>query len=607
MASFFVYVALALCTSLFCIGVAQAHSESPHESTSNFALAQDPVWMSLLHYSHGRTHITDPNFILSHNNFSLSAELQATINAFYSDNAQEVLCRFPARYFWLKQHVTLPSLSYELCVDLKEFETRAPADKVSVVYVSENVAQPSSMMGHLFLKVSGVNIESQSVEHAISFYTDAKTINVPKLIYESTIKGKKGFFTLTPYSEKVNSYVHDEQRNLWELELQLTDEQRRLVQLHLYELKQTEFKYFFQSYNCATVINFIVSLAMPELREGEGVWVTPLDIAKKINQSQKVISTQVQTSSPWRLRMLQTQLPNSLTQKIGASVDRGAEQLPTTDSERQAFLSLEFARSYNDYRFEKKLIDVTEWNITNKNIAKANNLEGQFAFDLSEYKNPLKTQPDSQFWIGVVNQTDNWYLRTGIMPASHSLEDDNRQYFGETGLHLASLSVLTNLETGKAKLESFELYSAESIVPYNKFTGGMSGRFAIGIAPVYNQSMTLNQQAYIKGSLGFSYSLSEDLDVYTLLGCGLGFANGRAYMLATPEVGVVVREVFDMKTMLSVSQAYNNLAERNRLNEFSFTQAKYLPHDYALFFHLKRSSSETQIANHYDVTLKKYF
>jgi hypothetical protein len=588
--------------------VAQAQdAQSSRYSAYQLELARNPTWMSLLHFDQNRTNIPDPNFQLSSPRFSLSAELEATINAFYGPNGEAVLCRFPARYFWLKQHIQLPSLSYGLCEGLLEFERKAPVEKISIVYVSENIAQPFSMMGHLFLKISGLNAQAESVSHAISFYTDAKTFNVPKLIYESTVKGKKGFFTLSPYAEKVNSYVHEEQRNLWELDLDLSDNQRRLIQLHLYELKQTKLTYFFQRYNCATVIDFIVSLAVPEVRDSKNLWATPLDVAKKINNSNRVNSTQVQTSNRWRLRMLQTQLQDQLVQNIKLYVENEHGTFPLAESEEQRFLSVEMAHTYNDYRLEKKYISFSEWNEVNTKFDQTESLHSQHKIDLSEYKNPLNSPPDSQLLIGVANQGNNWYLRTGILPASHSVEDDNRQYFGETGLHLAALNVLTNIDTGKTKLESFELYAAQSIIPYDEFSGGISGKFSIGVKPVYDKRLMSQQQASISGALGYTMSLSADFDVYALAGFGVGATHKGAYLFAAPEVGLVLREVFDMKSIATVVQYYNHLGESFVLNEIKFTQAKYFNKEYAIFLNIKKTLGEKQAVSNYDVTFKKYF
>jgi hypothetical protein len=78
-------------------------------------LAEDPVWLNLLHY-HGVVEsgtILSSEFYLSPNGkLDPAAELTATISAYFNPlegNAdQHPRCRFPARYFWLFQRVGLP-------------------------------------------------------------------------------------------------------------------------------------------------------------------------------------------------------------------------------------------------------------------------------------------------------------------------------------------------------------------------------------------------------------------------------------------------------------------------------------------------------------------
>lgn len=607
-ASLFIIVKCILYLSIiYTNSAASQNQQSAINTAHHLELEKSLTWMSLLHFSQHKPHIIEPQFLLTSSHFSLSSELHATITAFHSQDKEKYLCRFPARYFWLKQFVTLPELSFDLCKDLIVFEQKAPADKISVIYVSENIAQPSSMMGHLFLKISGLNNQADHVEHAISFYTDAKTFNIPKLMYDSMVKGKQGFFALSPYAEKIYTHTHNEQRNLWEFELALTDQQRRLIQLHLYELKQTEFTYFFQNYNCATVVSFIVSLAIPELREPEGIWVTPLDIAKKIHNTKSIHTKTVSPSERWNLRMLQAQLPSHVTHAIKTSIESGNIALPQAASETEQFLSINMARSFNNYRFQKNIVDAPEWKLLAEKIDVLEPPNTQHLIDLSEYKNPLNTPPDSQVWLGLAHQKENWYVRTGIFPASHSLEDDNRQYFGETSLHLAAFSLLTHLESGNTRLEKFELYAVESIIPYDKFTGGVSGKFSIGLEPVYNQQLSSQQQTFIKGALGYTYELTPDIDFYGLAGVGIGHAGSKNYLYASPEIGLVVREMFDMKSIFSFVQHYGQLDRSNPQNEFNFTQAIYLNKTHAIFFHAKKIVTKEEKLNTYDITFKHYF
>lgn len=142
-------------------------------------LDRSSKWSALLHVSEGAPRIKDRQFILSLDHFSPREELLQTIAYLYGPQSAEAVCRFPARYAWLQAEAGLPLLPLDHCTELQELMTRAPADTLSLVFASENLSQPSSMMGHLFLKTSGHTADGRKVEHAISFFTDAGTINLP--------------------------------------------------------------------------------------------------------------------------------------------------------------------------------------------------------------------------------------------------------------------------------------------------------------------------------------------------------------------------------------------------------------------------------------------
>ena len=156
-------------------------------------LHNSPVWKSLLHVSNSKLNIEDPDFILSKDNFSLRNELEQTIYSFFEDidkGDSHGICKFPARFFWIKSVLNLgdDTFPHVQCAEFDEYLKKAPADDISLVFVSENVSNPSSMMGHIFLKLSGYNHKSKYVEHAVSFFTVIDTFNIPYLILKSTIK-----------------------------------------------------------------------------------------------------------------------------------------------------------------------------------------------------------------------------------------------------------------------------------------------------------------------------------------------------------------------------------------------------------------------------------
>jgi len=272
-------------------------------------LHNSPVWKALLHVSNGKLNIDDPNFILSKDNFSLRNELEQTIYSFFenTDKADSHgICKFPARFIWIKSELNLDDkvFPHVQCEAFSEYLSKAPADDISLVFVSENVSNPSSMMGHVFLKLSGHNHKSNYVEHAVSFFTVIDTFNIPYLILKSTIIGMRGVFSLLPYSEHIDRYLIEEKRNVWEYRLSLSESSKRIMYYHIWELKDLHMKYFFTGYNCATVIHNVLSLGVEDFSQRTRLWITPKDVTKDAYLNKMISNAKLIPSDEWYIRML---------------------------------------------------------------------------------------------------------------------------------------------------------------------------------------------------------------------------------------------------------------------------------------------------------------
>jgi len=195
--------------------------------TNFLKLYQKNEWKALLHYDNGLK-INDKKYILS-KKFSLKNELDATIKSFYDkeekykDINNHPQCRFPARFLFITHELNITTNEFPKieCRDFQTYKDKAPSDNISLIYVSEKVNNPSSMMGHTFLKYSGKNDKGREVEHAITFYTIIDTPNPLVLIYQNLIPGMKGMFALQPYQSIIKQYTQIENRNVWEYRLKL--------------------------------------------------------------------------------------------------------------------------------------------------------------------------------------------------------------------------------------------------------------------------------------------------------------------------------------------------------------------------------------------------
>lgn len=569
-AAFFMHATLALA----------APTPLPDNATLA-TLAANPVWQALLHSEHGHANIDDPGFSLSLPQFSPQAELQATLDRLQSDPT--AVCRFPARYWWLQRQLALPALPLDDCPDVAIFRQKAPLQTLSLVFVSENLGQPSSIMGHAFLKLSGHDQTGRLQEHAISFYTDADTVNLPKLLFESLITGKQGYFALGPYQTQQSRYTDEEERNVWEYDLILDDWQRELVRLHLLELKQTRLRYYFQDYNCATLVRFIMALSgrLPPRSPG---WVSPKDLVRTARDADLVADQRTITPSRWMTRTLGQQLSPAWHAANQAAVTAGRVQAQDyPPGEAQAFVALMHASALNQYRHLQGELDTTRWRDNDQALQRihAQHFTG-LSLDSDPRLDPSAAPQDSQVKLQWQHRQGRPALALGLLPASHQLTDDNRSYQRENGLQLLQPTLLLPLDGGGPRLDSFRLYGVQSLLPYDTTTGGLSGKLDIAYIPQYGRQLQLARATTLGGMLGITLRPHRDIDTYALAGGALAWRAGKGNLQADAETGLIVRGVYNSKLLLTHSWHYNQLGSGSSYRKLGASAQWYLAKQHTL-------------------------
>lgn len=582
-------------------------SQSLKEQAISKKLFESGVWAALLHHSKNEFKIKDKGFILSSSDFSLQNELVATIEYLYAANPLNV-CRFPARYLWLRHELDGPELPIDKCAELSEFKENAPAENISLVFASENLSQPSSMMGHLFLKLSGQDHKETYREHAISFFTDANTINLPKLLYDSIVTGKKGYFSLSPYFEQVSAYVAREQRTLWEYELRFTDFERSLIQLHIYELKNTEFKYFFQGYNCATLVKHVLAVGAPTILERSERWTTPKDVVKLADESGIIGNTVVRSPSRWMTRVLSQSLTGDDGEAIKSRVlRRDADITPSTEPSKLGYVGLELASAYNNYLFENDEISTLEWKTYAVRVSEIKDRAYPgYQLEAPQQKNPSHAPQDSQLSLGLHAIGDKRYVRFDFMPAAHGIEDNNEEYLSENELKLFEVSVLKEINTNHIDLDRLTIYSTRSLLPRDRFSGGISGEFRIGMDSQFEQFLTRKMTFVVKGAVGVTFRIANDIDVFSLLGLGVG-QRSETHLRTHVEAGAVIREVFNMKSVISVSSMQNQMPSHDTFHEINLIQSIHVSKDFSIIAQAKNQLGNTGNQKTFSLLLKKMF
>ncbi len=558
-------------------------------------VARSSGWKALLYYQDNSFIITDPKFYLSAQK-TLLAELEAFTEELATERKQEVICRFPARYYFLAQKLGYPEEPLSHCEKLVEFKKRAPLEKAFVMFASENISIPSSMMGHIYLKLTGINHLNNDVEHAVSFYTDVDGINFPKLVVESLVLGKKGLYALSPSEPIKSKYILQEGRNVWEFELKLTKEQKILLQNHLYELKKIKLTYYFHTFNCATLIKQIVRVS------------NPVEAHPK-SEHGLIESQAVNLSSKWKIKSLieSTEFEPGTITKV--KKNQTSELIEHTEAKEKSygFKSLELAKAYNRLLKEEDRIAPEAYETKSADLNQ--HLQAAHAgsvLDFSSYKTPTKITSTAQVMATYANEKNESVLKLTWLPASHLLEDESSQYISESELQISRITLAQNFKTKSFYLDEFNLYSATSFLPSDPLSNGLSGQFRIGYTNYFNSKLERERSPIVEGSLGKTYRLHNDVDFFGL--AGLNYIEANSVVLAPDvETGFIVRAVYDMKTVVSAGYLSEDPFKDRSVLSLKLRHFLNLG-SYGLVFeftHLQNQKAES--LRNYSVGLKRYF
>ena len=500
-----------------------------------------PRWQALLHLKDGAPQITDPAFILSGVNFSPELEWKITRAMFRQHPAS--ICRFPARYQLISAYESLPQ--FPDCPEYSQFLNKVPIDDISVIYASENLSNPTSMMGHGMLSVSGLREDGYQANHAVSFFTEMDSYNPLKVIWETLIVGKDGFFLVKPLRSHVDFYNQQEQRNVWRYVLALTPEQKQLVQAHLWELRYAQIPYFFDDHNCATLSLDILRLAKPDLPQPD--LVSPLDLAKIVNQNGLVKRTEMTPADKWKIRTLNELAPEAISN--AAEKFRRTSELPELATGEQRFLFKQLSQAL--LNFDQSNARLSQEKYRSQQQLLAEYQADRLFLDPDHYRSPLNTPEDSQLAAGLLRYQDSNWMSLRWLPAAHTLEDDNREYFGENELRLNEIELRLSPSKHALQLHRWQIYSAASLTPHDSLIGGLSGRFQLGFQPVYNYNLQANTGLNISGGAGITQAIGSDMRVYALFNLGADLSPLQSVGYLQPEVGAYLYEVFDMKSRFS--------------------------------------------------------
>ena len=288
--SLFVFISIP-CVVATALGYTQL-TEAQYEE-----LAQDPTWLKLLHFTR-KTHKSeidsDEFFLSSDGRENPKAELIATFKSYFEpwpENANmHPRCRFPARFFWLSQHISLPDyrLNFPQCSRLKKWVNLKELQTISLLLVSGYLGNPASTFGHSLLKIN-TNISAEPIDflnHSINFGAIMpEDESIPRYIAKGLFGGYQASFSDKYFYAQDLVYSRTEFRDMWEYELSLPELDRTLLLFHIWEIIGKRFRYFFLKKNCAFRLAELLELVIPEpILDTPKFWYVPVETFYRLRE-----------------------------------------------------------------------------------------------------------------------------------------------------------------------------------------------------------------------------------------------------------------------------------------------------------------------------------
>lgn len=373
---------------------AQASSlEEAQEKAKQLGLANHPTWLRLLHYERGSKEsavLTDSFFLSPDGRSDPDSELTATINAYFAPWGEAAnehpRCRFPARYYWLSQKLHLPG--YDLrethCENLEKWALSDSVKSVSLFLVSGYLGNPASTFGHALLKL---NTDATDDPLGLFDLTLSYGALVPEneFVLRYVARGlfggyQAGFSDKYFYTQDL-VYSRTEFRDIWDYRLDLTDDERTLLILHIWEIVGKKFNYYFLDKNCAYRLAELIELAIEEDLVNNGrFWYLPVELFHRLNDidtawtkshRRKLIQSirYIPSSQRELYHQLKRLTPDEL-EVFDAIVRDGIRSMPahlaTLKTDRQ-ILVLDGLLAYQHYRLIAEAPDASRERIEAKN------------------------------------------------------------------------------------------------------------------------------------------------------------------------------------------------------------------------------------------------
>ena len=438
-----------LCTSAAHAADRNDYLDSLLKASQVKHLSEDHYWNILLHYkphsSGRRSLVDDPRFFLAAaGKVDPRAEMEATIISFFEqvqEGVEPPRCTFPARYAWLKEQLSVDEskLPAAQCTKFEEALALINPKSAVLVFPAAHGNGPASMFGHTLIRIDG-NAQNDLLSYAVNYAAVTTDRNGFIYAYKGIFGYYRGYYSILPYYQKVGEYNEIEHRDIWEYELNLSEEEVRRMVMHIWELKDIYSDYYFFDENCSFDLLFLLEAARPSVHLTDAFWgkakfwVIPSDTVRLVREQGLVSVVKYRQSQAKRIHAIASRMASTDWNLAQEVVDQKIYPRTITEMDidpKEKVRILDLTAELLQYQFARKQLGKDEYVHRFLPTLQARSTLGMQDEDTAVTTVPVS--PDAghlpgRFGIGGGYRTDSFFTELSWRPAYHDLLDQDDGY-----------------------------------------------------------------------------------------------------------------------------------------------------------------------------------
>jgi len=495
--------------------------------------AYSPAWLKLLHYQksgNGYVSVVEKGnfFLADQGRTDPQAEYDEAIRAF-SEHGNLKKCDFPARFMLLKKWGKVES-NLDECQEYQQFLRDVQPKAVTLLFTDAYMNNPSSMFGHTLFRIDTKRKGTQLLAHGANFGADTGDDHGPLYALKGLWGGYYGHFGLHPYYDVINLYNNIENRDIWEYQLNFTDEELALFTAHMWEMKDAHIRYYFASKNCSYVLLLMLDAIKTDLNLADGFsfYTVPLSTLKAVHKVPNLVrSVNYRPSRQSKLKYRARQMNDQQRRVFKNIIKNDDLDLSLLDAEEKADV-LETAYQYVQYQYvagdlELPVYRKKSFKLLQERSKIAN--QKQYFNELKEGRNPVEAHEAKQIaaLFGVRNGAV--FQEIGFKPVYNSLVDDSYGLLKGAEINMFDVKIRHYDNQNNYVLQKLDILKIRSFSGRDMMFKPFSFEINAAISRLFNPKTEEEHTAAVGGiSGGNSYEVTENLLFYVMSGADIGYS-----------------------------------------------------------------------------------